>query len=146
MKLVDGYPLEFTSSLSRRGRECGVKDVVRSAPSAVKKARENSLAVKGAKMFNLLPSEIRNISLDRVIVFKRKLDKYLATIPDQPTIIEEGRNAESNSLLHQLPLLRRQWAKIPKVEGAPRARPGRISVKTQYQVSSINTVSNHIWV
>ena len=58
MGLTDGYPMEFTSTANRRGRECTVKIVPSSAPNSVKKARENSLAVKGSKMFNLLPSEI----------------------------------------------------------------------------------------
>ena len=58
-------------------------------------------------MFNLLPIDIRNITSDKVDIFKGKLDVFLKTIPDQPTIAEEGRAAESNCLLHQIPLARR---------------------------------------
>ena len=104
MGLVDGYQLEFSSSTSRRGRECTVRNVNKNSPSIVRKARENSLAVKGAKMFNLLPSHIRNVTADKVDMFKSKLDAFLKMIPDEPTINEEGRAAESNSLLHQIPL------------------------------------------
>ena len=79
-------------------------EIVRSAPASVRKARENSLSVKGARMFNLLPAEIRNINADKVYHFKAKLDAFLREVPDQPTIAEEGRAAATNSLLHQLPL------------------------------------------
>ena len=61
--------------------------------------------VKGAKLFNLLPKEIRNIPSDKVGNFKSILDKFLSKVPDQPTIPENTRAAEANSLLHQLPLM-----------------------------------------
>ena len=100
--LIQGYKLEFTSSISRRGRECTVKNVTQNSPTIVRKAREKSLAVKGAKMFNLLPPHIRNVTDTKVDTFKNKLDTFLKTIPDEPTISEEGRGAESNCLLHQI--------------------------------------------
>merc|ERR1719319_802946 len=96
MGLVEGYPMEFTAATNRRGRECRVQNVVRNAPSPVKKARENSLAVKGAKMFNLLPSHIRNITSEKVDVFKSSLDFFLKSVPDEPTIEGEGRSAPTN--------------------------------------------------
>ena len=105
MGLVEGYTMEFTPITNRRGRECRVKNVVRNAPNSVKKARENSLAVKGAKMFNMLPSDIRNITSEKVNVFKSSLDFFLKNVPDEPTINGEGRAAPSNCLIHQIPLL-----------------------------------------
>ena len=104
MGMVDGYKLEFQNEGSRRGRECVVADIIRSAPLSVRRARENSLSVRGARMFNLLPAHIRNISSDKVQHFKSKLDAFLKGVPDEPTTAGEGRVAESNSLLHQLPL------------------------------------------
>ena len=59
-------------------------------------------------MFNLLPADVRNIDSDNVNQFKKKLDDFLKQIPDQPTITEQGRAAESNCLIHQIPLLRVQ--------------------------------------
>ena len=102
MGLVDGYQLEFTSSTSRRGRECIVRNVIRNSPTLVQTARLNSLSVKGAKMFNLLPSYIRNVTAEKVDIFKSKFNSFLKMIPDEPTISEEGRGAESNCLLHQI--------------------------------------------
>ena len=103
MNLVDGYKLEFINEGTRRGRECVVSDIVRSSPVTVRRARENSLSHKGARMFNLLPPELRNISSDKIHHFKSKLDEYLKDIPDEPTSAEDGRAAATNSLLHQIP-------------------------------------------
>ena len=70
----------------------------------VRKARESSVGVKGARIFNLLPAEIRNIDADNVDKFKKILDDFLCQVPDQPTITGPGRAAETNSLLHQIPM------------------------------------------
>ena len=104
MGLTDGHSQKFHGEQSRRGRECQLAEVVRSAPANVRRAREGSLSVKGAKMFNLLPSDIRNFNSDKVELFKTRLDKFLSSIADQPTIPEEGRAAETNCLLHQIPM------------------------------------------
>ena len=97
MGLVSGFDLEFKNEGTRRGRECAVAEIVRNSPAAVRRARENSLSVKGALMFNLLPPELRNLSSDKVNTFKSKLDSFLKDIPDEPTIAGMGRVAETNS-------------------------------------------------
>ena len=107
--LVQGYSIEFYND-ERRGRLIRPKYVNWHAPATVRKAREATMAVKGANIFNLLPIEIRNsnanpLSRDKVSDFKAKLDKYLSIIPDQPTTPGFGRAAPTNSLLHQIPLL-----------------------------------------
>ena len=101
---VSGYDVEFTSPLGRRGRTALPNAVVMSSPAQVKKARENSLGVKGARIFNLLPVELRNIDSKNADTFKKNLDTFLADVPDQPTVAGLGRSAETNSLLHQLPM------------------------------------------
>ena len=103
MGLIDGYDLKFKGEQSRRGREVILADVVRSSPACVRKARTNSLSVKGGQMFNLMPADLRNLTSDKVTVFKAKLDSFLKSIPDQPTIAEEGRVAQTNCLLNQIP-------------------------------------------
>ena len=102
--LVSGYDVNFTSGGTRRGRMIIPNPVERSSPSLVKKARENSLGVKGAQIFNLLPESIRTLNTDHVDLFKNHLDVFLDGIPDEPTMTGLGRAAASNSLLHQLPL------------------------------------------
>ena len=102
--LVNGFKVNFTDKVGRRGRTALPRQVVQSSSHLVRKARESSIGVKGANIFNLLPAEIRNIDSENVINFKKSLDLFLLNIPDQPTIAGHGRAAESNSLLHQIPL------------------------------------------
>jgi hypothetical protein len=68
----------------------------------VKDARYSSLGYRGPQLFNTVPAEIRNITgvpLDR---FKKELDKYLCTVPDEPQIpgYTMYRRADTNSLVH----------------------------------------------
>ena len=77
-----------------------MKIIPRSAPTPVQRAVEASLAVKGAKLFNMMPANVRNIDSTKINVFKRALDNFLVTIPDEPTVEDQGRAAQTNSLLH----------------------------------------------
>ena len=79
------------------------KPVIRTAPLPVRKAREQSLSIRGAKIFNLLPENIRSMNTDHVDTFKNHLDTFLSSVPDQPTVTGLGRAALTNSLLDQLP-------------------------------------------
>jgi hypothetical protein len=101
--IVKGYSV-IVSVIGRRSRTTLPRDVVQSSPSLVRKARESSIGVKGARLFNLLPAHIRKIDANNVETFKKSLDSFLTDIPDQPTIAGQGRTGESNSLLHQIPL------------------------------------------
>ena len=102
--MVRGYDMEFTGVAGRRGRSALPRQIIASSSNLVKKARESSIGVKGVKIFNLLPAEVRNIDSDNVDLFKSELDSFLHSIPDQPTIAGCGRAAESNSLFYQIPV------------------------------------------
>ena len=102
--MVSGYDIKFTSGGKRRGRLIIPNPVNMRAPVNVRNARERSLGVRGAQIFNLLPESIRTINTGHVEYFKNHLDVFLAAIPDQPTMTGLGRAAETNSLIHQLPL------------------------------------------
>ena len=70
------------------GRLCVVRAVNQRTQLQVRRALEASLAVKGARIFNLLPRDIRDTVLNSnksVIPFKTKLDQFLSAIPDQPS-------------------------------------------------------------
>ena len=43
-------------------------------------------------------------------MFKNHLDIYLQNIPDEPTCAGMGRVAETNSLLHQVPIFERNFS------------------------------------
>ena len=106
--LVFRYDVNFTSEGLRRGRIIIPNVVNRRAPKMVQNARERSLGVRGALLFNLLPDNIRTMNTEHVDFFKNHLDVFLSTIPDQPTMTGLGRAAETNSLIHQLPLFYNQ--------------------------------------
>ena len=102
---VHGYSLNSLQN-PRRGRLVAVADYPSQAPSSVKRAREASLSVQGARLFNIIPRHLRDISTGTVDQFKAELDSWLSTVPDQPTIPGRLRAAQSNSLLDQAPLSR----------------------------------------
>ena len=97
--------IKSTSSI-RFGRKCVTPSVTKTASSRVQSLREESLSVNGAQLFNILPKDLRNMTNVELPVFKKKLDEFLATIPDEP--LSPGytatRRAESNSLLHMVPV------------------------------------------
>ena len=70
----------------------------------MKKAREISLQVKGARLFNLIPRDLRDMKAIPVDTFKAGLDTWLATIPDQTTIPGRQWAALTNSLIDQVAL------------------------------------------
>ena len=100
--LVQGYQASFTEN-ARRGRLMDVNPLCNQAPATVKKARESSLKVKGAQLFNSIPRELRDKNSGTSDQFKSGLDEWLSTIPDQPTIQGRQRAATTNSLLDQVP-------------------------------------------
>ena len=99
--LIKGYSANFTQN-DRRGRLMVLAPLCTKAPAAVRKAREASLQVKGARLFNCLPREIRDIFSGTPEMFKMRLDDWLSRIPDQPTIPGRQRAAPTNSLLDQV--------------------------------------------
>ena len=101
--LCEGYDIQWQWS-ERRGRFAVPAPVKRTATAKVKRAKERSLRVHGAQLFNLLPMSLRNENSGDYELFKNHLDLYLKGIPDQPTTAGLTRAANSNSLLHQIPL------------------------------------------
>ena len=85
----------------RRGRICHVPTVKKGSSKQVQNQRCASFSVRGPRLFNSVPKEIRNIHGCSTEKFKRRLDKYLATVPDEPQIpgYTASRKADSNSLL-----------------------------------------------
>ena len=85
---------------SRRGRECVVPAVSTSAAKRIQSLRYSSFAVKGPSLFNALPRSLRNskCTLDS---FKKRLDKYLSTLPDEPLVpgYTTFRTIDSNSII-----------------------------------------------
>ena len=68
----------------RRGREIKVPTL--KGKGKIHSLREASFQVHGAKLFNSLPKTIRNLRKVTVDEFKSKLDLYLQSIPDEPSL------------------------------------------------------------
>ena len=100
---ISGYNIQWQRS-DRRGLYAVPAHLARGAPAAVRRARERSLAVRGAKIFNLLPASLRNQD-GSFGIFKNHLDIFLSGVPDQPTMPGLARAAATNSLLDQLQIL-----------------------------------------
>ena len=100
-----------TKTSPRQGRFCVVPPVSKAASQRIQTLREGTFSVNGSKLFNILPPSIRNLRNVGVETFKRKLDEFLATIPDEPqspgyTLF---RRADTNSLLHMVPALKQSY-------------------------------------
>ena len=56
----------------------------------------------------------------KVDMFKRRLDKYLSTIPDEPQVLgyTAQRRADSNSVLHMAKFVNAHWPSQVEVFGA----------------------------
>ena len=65
----------------RRGRECIILQVSNTAPRRIQTLRYASLPIQGARLFNILPAHIRNITGCSVDVFKGQLEKISTDCP-----------------------------------------------------------------
>ena len=98
----------------RRGRNCLVPLVNSRGSRHFQTVRYNSFGVKGPRLFNTLPKDVRNLTGCSVETFKRSVDKYLSTVPDEPQIrgYTENRRAETNSLIHMAQLATSQQTQL----------------------------------
>ena len=113
-KILEGLApncgIQSTSSEDRRqGRKCKVQNIKTGAKASAKALREQTFQVHGPQLFNSLPPFLRNMTKCSIEIFKEQLDKYLMTIPDEPSVPGLTPSAStpdarpSNSLLHQRP-------------------------------------------
>ena len=91
----------------RRGLLCNIVPVNNRCLSSIRSIKENSFCVRGPRLFNELPYELRefNGSLD---TFKHMLDVWLKLIPDKPVLPHYFQPAAGNSVIEQLAQLRVQ--------------------------------------
>ena len=76
------------------------------------------------RLFNVLPVNIWNLSGCTVETFKLHLDRFLATVHDEPQVrgYTTMRRAESNSLLHMSQLAGPQRVKLEETENVAVSR------------------------
>jgi hypothetical protein len=108
-KILEGYApncgVEETPINPRIGRKIKISTLAKNGRAAIQTLRENSFQINGARLFNSLPKEIRNMKLNQD-EFKEALDKYLSSVPDQPRMgslvpaaTDQLTGRQSNSLL-----------------------------------------------
>ncbi|KAK8749728.1 hypothetical protein OTU49_015503, partial [Cherax quadricarinatus] len=110
--MVPNLHTEITPYESKRlGRRCKMPPI--KSRGDIGTLRENTISVRGPKLFNSLPSSIRGIANKLLAAFKRELDRYLKSVPDQPGCGSYVglRAASSNSLVDQALIHReaRSW-------------------------------------
>ena len=87
------------------GRLCVISHVSTSTTTKLQRLREGSFCINAPRLFNALPSHLRNLTGVSHMDFKKELDKFLLTVADEPLLngYTARRRAESNSLLHMVP-------------------------------------------
>ena len=105
--MIEGYDIRWSHS-ERRGRFAVPNPAKNSVPARIRTARERSLRVHGVKLFNMLPSHLRDENSGDYLLFKNHLEIFLKTIPDEPTSPGLHRAAATNSLIDQIPLVLRE--------------------------------------
>ena len=107
-KILEGYvpnlnknTIRCRTSL-RHGRMCAVPSTSNNVPTSLQSLREGTLSIHGARLFNVLPVQLRNMKGSSLPKFKEKLDEFLKSVPDEPQCCgyTANRRAASNSLLH----------------------------------------------
>ncbi len=74
--------------------------------------------MQGARLFNCLPRNLRDMAGQSIDMFKRNLDKFLRLVPDEPLVpgYTAMRKTDSNSLLDFQSIIRDITLKIDTVE------------------------------
>ena len=80
--------------------------MVRGAPDRIKSLREESITIRGCKLFNAMPKELRELKNVSVDQFKEKLDIFLRKIPDEPCLRGSPHPTGNNSILVQITRIR----------------------------------------
>ena len=103
--LVPNCGVQLSPYNERLGRMIAIPSLKRNGRKAIQTLREQSFQINGARLFNSLPKDIRNMNICQED-FKAALDKYLSSVPDQPrlgSLIPEATDQltgrQSNSLL-----------------------------------------------
>ena len=89
-KILEGLApncgISASKAEGRKGRLCHVPKVNIKSSSATQTLKEQTFQVNGPQLFNCLPVYLRNTTKCQLDDFKMKLDKYLETIPDEPSV------------------------------------------------------------
>ena len=77
--------IRITFVSERRGLLSRVSPLRQAAMAKFRSLKESSFSVTGSRLFNCVPSNVRNLDLSEDY-FKLKLDKFLRVISDRPSL------------------------------------------------------------
>ena len=85
----------------RMGRLCIVPTINRNKRGRVKTPKSANFVINGPKLFNCLPSHLRNMTNCGLELLKSELDRFLELLPDEPLVpgYTSRRNHTTNSLI-----------------------------------------------
>ena len=114
-KIISGVVPNFTNERfklrptlsARRGCECLVPPINTGSTARFKTLTDNSFAIRGPRLFNILPRKLRDCggSVDQ---FKAWLDCFLPKVRDQPRMPGYFQSSTSNSLIDQVSQMKRE--------------------------------------
>ena len=90
----------------RHGTQCAIQYPTNRNPA--QSLQENALTVLGPRLYNSLPTYLRDIKSVKTEKFKFELEKFLALIPDESKLPNYVTASGSDSILDQLTHLRAQ--------------------------------------
>ena len=91
----------------RLGLICERGSIKIRAKARVYSQKVNFITCRGPRLFNVLPTEVRSEKYTTLSSFKRALDEFLQTVPDQPKLPHYSLRVATNSLVDQVPATRR---------------------------------------
>ena len=98
-----------TQYSERRGRLVNIKPLNNKCSLRISTVRDGSFFVNGPRLFNSLPSKLRNNSNCSVDTFKKHLDVFLSSVPDKPQCdelkpcsVNQLTGKSSNSIIDHL--------------------------------------------
>jgi ribonuclease P/MRP protein subunit RPP40 len=106
--LVPNFGVIVAPSNLRRGRLLDIPPISGSR-TGIQSLKDRSLQVEGPRIFNSLPRSLRDLKCS-LLVFKKHLDSYLGTIPDQPRVLG-GELPEAQDLMGRPSNSLKDWAR-----------------------------------
>ena len=84
----------------RRGLQCVVPPLA-AVSGRLQSIRECSFGFNGPRLFNCIPKELREFQ-GSPDAFKRRLDRFLSTVPDKPVLLGQPQAVNCNSLISRV--------------------------------------------
>ena len=82
-RIVPNFGIQHHEHI-KRGRECSLPPL--KGKQSIRTLCDQSFQINGPRLFNSLPKKLREIKKVSTDNFKKELDDFLATVPDNPKI------------------------------------------------------------